>query len=147
MEAHISPSLISGRIKAPQSKSIAIRLLFASLLGDISLDDLEASDDVQAAVKAISSVKNAMGNEGSPSIALNVRGSGTTLRMLLPVLGFLGIDCTLSGDSTLKNRPLGVIKSWLQDNGAALSSDHLPLRISGKITTDNVEISGSESSQ
>ncbi len=147
MEAHISPSLISGRIKAPQSKSIAIRLLFASLLGDISLVNLEGSEDVQAAINAISSVKNAMGIEGSPSGALNVRGSGTTLRMLLPILGFLGMECTLSGDQTLEKRPLGVIKSWLEDNGAALSSDHLPLRISGKITTDNVEISGSESSQ
>ena len=147
MEAHISPSVIGGRIRAPQSKSIAIRLLFASLLGDVKLDNVEASDDVQAAISAIATVKNALGSGDHRSLSINVAGSGTTLRMLLPVLGFLGINCALTGDQTLEKRPLGVIKTWLEANGAVLSGDRLPLRISGKITTDNVEISGSESSQ
>ena len=147
MEAHVLPSKITGRVEAPQSKSIAIRLLFAGLLGDVVLDNLHISDDVASAMNAITVVKQAMHSPGTILGMLDVHGSGTTLRMLLPVLAFLGMECELHGDQTLERRPLGVIRAWLEANGAQLSSDHLPLRISGRIETDSVEISGSESSQ
>lgn len=147
MKARVLPSSIKGRVKAPQSKSIAIRLLFAGLLGDVSLEKLGTSEDARAAQNIISRVKHSMDSPGSSPGTLNLMGSGTTLRMLLPVLSFLGLECELHGDITLEKRPIGVIKSWLESNGAFLSSDHLPLKISGKIAIDTVEISGSESSQ
>lgn len=147
MKAQVFPSTIKGTVKAPQSKSIAIRLLFAGLLGDIRLDNLQLSEDVKAASDAISAVRTAAASSETHLGTLNIRGSGTTLRMLLPVLSFLGLECELRGDQTLEKRPLGVVRSWLEGNGASLSSDHLPLKISGRITTDAVEISGSESSQ
>ncbi len=147
MDAMVSPSAIRGRIEAPQSKSIAIRLLFAGLLGDVSLEGLQPSDDVSSAVNAIGRLKEAVRSHHHSLGILDLKGSGTTLRMLLPVLAFLGIESEIHGDQTLEQRPLGIIKSWMGENGAHLSSDHLPLRISGRIATDVVEISGSESSQ
>ncbi len=147
MKAEVSPSLIDGTVKAPQSKSIAIRLLFASLLGDVKLENLQHSEDVDAAFNAISRIRKAINSSETNIGTVDVKGSGTTLRMLLPVLAFLGKECTIQGDETLQKRPVGVMKSWLESNDISVSSDHIPLTISGKISSHIVEISGSESSQ
>ena len=147
MRAQVSPSVIKGTIRAPQSKSIAIRLLFASLLGDVRLEKLEHSHDVDAALSAIDQVRKTIDSSDTDVGIIDVGGSGTTLRMLLPILAFLGLKCTIMGDETLQKRPLTVIRSWLEANGVSMSSDHLPLAIDGKISSRNVEIPGSESSQ
>lgn len=147
MRARITPSVIRGTVKAPQSKSIAIRLIFAGLLGDIRLEGLEASGDVVSAQNAISRVKDAIASGKSDCGMLDVGGSGTALRMLLPILSFLGLECEIHGDATLGRRPIGVLKGWMESNGAHLSSDHLPLRMWGKADPGTVEISGAESSQ
>ncbi len=153
--AKITPSRISGVVDAPQSKSLAIRLLFSSLLGKIELHNLHMSDDVTAAISAVEALGvnrtgdiwqfNREGISGKNSIYLG--GSGTTLRMLLPILAYKGVDITVDGDDTLRKRPLNTIIEWLRKNGVTVSGDRLPIRISGKAMSDYVEISGSESSQ
>lgn len=154
MEALFNPSKLLGSIDAPQSKSIAIRLIFSSLLGRVNLRQLEYSRDVEAAIRAISAL-GASRNEGVftagkiPKIAgeIDLGGSGTVLRMLVPILSCLGVEATLTGDESLRKRPLGVVYDYLTSNGIKMSSEHLPLKISGKLDIDHVEISGSESSQ
>ena len=153
--AKITPSRISGVVDAPQSKSLAIRLLFSSLLGKIELHNLHMSDDVTAAISAVEALGvnrtgdlwqfNREGISGKNRIYLG--GSGTTLRMLLPILAYKGVDITVDGDDTLRKRPLNTIIEWLRKNGVTVSGDRLPIRISGKAMSDYVEISGSESSQ
>ena len=153
--AKITPSRISGVVDAPQSKSLAIRLLFSSLLGKIELHNLHISDDVTAAISAVEALGvnrtgdiwqfNREGISGKNRIYLG--GSGTTLRMLLPILAYKGVDITVDGDDTLRKRPLNTIIEWLRKNGVTVSGDRLPIRISGKAMSDYVEISGSESSQ
>ncbi len=154
MDVLIKPSRINGTVQAPQSKSIAIRLLFSSLLGEVSLDNLEFSDDVKAAMRALQSlritydngklIKNPLpGNTGT----VHLGGSGTVLRFLLPVLSCTGIEATVESDETLQKRPIGVLYDYLNSHGVDLSADRLPLKIRGKLDTDHVEISGSESSQ
>ena len=154
MQALIEPSIISGAVDSPQSKSIAIRLLFSSLLGKMRLENLEFSEDVEAAARALSSLgvlKHETGWEAGKlhagPISVNLGGSGTTLRMLIPVLAYLGIEANLDGDETLRRRPLGVLADWLSSNGMKISGDRLPLKIQGRLKTDRVEISGAESSQ
>ncbi len=128
--------------------------MFASLLGDIRLEYLEISDDVKAALRALNSLGVSYENGkfskvGGAGISgtIDVGGSGTVLRFLLPVLSSLGLEATITGDETLRKRPLGILHEFLNSNGVDLSNDHLPLRISGKLDADRIEISGSESSQ
>ena len=153
--AKITRSRISGVVDAPQSKSLAIRLLFSALLGKIELHDLHMSDDVMAAISAVEALgvdrtgdlwKSGRSRiSGKKSIYLG--GSGTTLRMLLPVLAYKGMEVVVDGDETLRKRPLNTIIEWLRENGVTVIGDSLPIRISGKAVSDYVEISGSESSQ
>lgn len=154
MRVEIRPSVIGGHIRAPQSKSIAIRLILSSLAGNIVMEGLERSGDVDAALSAVERlgvVKR--GNTLSPGKVpqdagtIDFGGSGTTLRMALPLLSLLGTEAVLDGDATLRRRPIGVLVEWLNRNGMDISSDRLPMRIRGRIDTDCVEISGSESSQ
>lgn len=154
MDALFRPSKLEGVVKAPQSKSIAIRLLFSSLIGNISLDDLEYSEDVKAGIRVIQSlgVRNNNGKLVRETISgdmgtVDIGGSGTVLRMLLPILSIMGISAKLTGDQTLQRRPLGVLHEYLTSNGVEITGDRLPLRIHGRLDTDTIEISGSESSQ
>lgn len=154
MIALVRPSRISGSVEAPQSKSIAIRLLFSALLGQIRLENLQQSDDVRAAAEALQSIGVSAGGNlwqrksmtATPG-TMNLGGSGTTLRMIIPVLSCLGIPASIDGDLTLRNRPIITLSGWLRENGIEISADRLPLKISGKLRTDTVEISGAESSQ
>ncbi len=154
MIANFNPSRLSGKVKAPQSKSIAIRLLFSSLLGKINLEGLEFSDDVMAAVRAIEALgvkhnKNIFepGDVPTDIGKVDLGGSGTVLRMLIPVLACVGISASLSGDDTLQKRPLGVLYDLLLAEGLEMTGDHLPLKISGRLKTQEITISGGESSQ
>ncbi len=154
MKAVFKPSRLSGTVKAPQSKSIAIRLLFSSLLGNISLNGLEHSDDVEAAIRVMRAFK--VHNNGDsfekgefPNDLGNVDlgGSGTVLRMLLPILACTGISATLTGDASLQKRPLSVLHDLFASSGVEMTGGHLPLKISGRMNAKEVTISGSESSQ
>ena len=154
MKAVFKPSRLSGTIRAPQSKSIAIRLLFSSLLGKISLKGLEHSDDVEAAIRAIRALgvnrsKDSFERSELPDElgSVDLGGSGTVLRILLPILACSGVSASLTGDHTLQKRPLGVLQEVLASSGVEMTGDHLPLRISGRLNTREVTISGSQSSQ
>lgn len=154
MKAIIKPSRISGHVDAPQSKSIAIRLLFSSLMGKIELKGLEFSDDVSAAARVVEKLgvrrEGASYNSGTRPRdlgKLDVGGSGTVLRFLIPVLACNGIGAHLDGDSSLRRRPLNVLTEWLRSHGVEVSGNSLPLKLEGEINTGEIVISGSESSQ
>lgn len=154
MKAVFRPSRLSGTIQAPQSKSIAIRLLFSSLLGRITLKGLEDSDDVSVAalvMRALGVQRHGGSFEGGELPAdignVDLGGSGTALRMLLPILACTGINATLTGDQTLQKRPLGVVHDLLVSGGVEMTAEHLPLRIRGRLDSEEVEISGAQSSQ
>lgn len=56
--------------------------------------------------------------------------SGTTARLLCGLVAGLGIPVRLSGDSSLSARPFGRIKKPLEEMGATLSGEKLPLSVS-----------------
>ncbi len=138
MKAKISSSLIQGKIKAPQSKSLGIRLIFLSLLTKVNLNiTQELSDDLLVAKNAVNALK-----EDKDYVYLG--GSGTTLRMLIPIVLALGKRIKMDGDETLRKRPLKAIIKALKS--ARFSSNSLPLTIEGKLEKET-EIEGWESSQ
>jgi 3-phosphoshikimate 1-carboxyvinyltransferase len=155
MKAVLFPSTIRGKIKAPQSKSIGIRLIFTSLFSDLTLRNLTYSDDVEASIRAVTALGAKVNGERflRPRTLklhtnfVNFGGSGTALRMFIPIAVAIGGKVTVDGDETLRKRPLSAIVKLLKDNEISVSSDHLPLTIEGKLRHTEVEIDGSESSQ
>lgn len=73
--------------------------------------------------------------------------SGSTLRFFLPILASLGIDSTIKGEESLAKRPIKELIISLKKLGLDFSSETLPLRMKGKISNSNIEISADKTSQ
>ncbi|MEM0016004.1 MAG: 3-phosphoshikimate 1-carboxyvinyltransferase, partial [Saccharolobus sp.] len=115
MIVKIYPSKVSGEIKAPQSKSIAIRLIFLSLFTKIKLKNLTLSEDVIDAITSVKAlgVKVKDNYEFIPPEKLEIRenyiklkGSATTLRILIPIVAAIGGKVTIDAEGSLKKRPI-----------------------------------------
>lgn len=155
MNVRINRSRISGKLRAPPSKSHAIRLVIASLLTDVHLSNLPKSDDLLVSVNIVRELGVKISNgkfsrkKSTPDIKKQLwfGGSGTTLRMMLPILAFLGGEFKLDGEQALRNRPLKEEIIALSEAGLEFSSHKLPLTMKGSYETDRFRISGWESSQ
>ena len=155
MMAVIKKSRISGNVRAPASKSHAIRLVLYSLIHDVNVQGLPDSSDVAMAVDFVGRLgiirrensfrrhRGALKHRAD----LYFGGSGTTLRMALPLLAYLGGEFTIDGDRTLRARPIKDEVRALSEAGISFSSDSIPLRMSGRAVAHHVTIKGSESSQ
>jgi 3-phosphoshikimate 1-carboxyvinyltransferase len=156
MRAEIKKSIIRGKIKAPTSKSFGIRLILYSLLANVKLKNVsEPSDDIQIAREVVKELGISekgefqfISNKSELKVpsSLYFGGSATTLRMIIPILAILGGKALLDGDTSLRRRPLNAIIEALKPY-VTFSSTNLPTVIEGKLNTDHVTISGSESSQ
>ncbi|MEI3377788.1 MAG: 3-phosphoshikimate 1-carboxyvinyltransferase [Coriobacteriales bacterium] len=64
-------------------------------------------------------------------LMIDCGNSGTTARLLMGVLAGLGIDATLTGDSSLSMRPMQRVIEPLSELGACFESDngHLPVHV------------------
>ncbi len=136
MRAEIERSLVQGEVKAPKSKSFAIRISFLSLLTDVKTYFPE-SEDVKRALEAVEALKRG-------DSYIYVGGSATTLRMLIPIALALKRKVTIDGDETLRRRPITAIVKALRK--AEFSSTSLPVTVSGELEEETV-IEGRESSQ
>ncbi|BCU69461.1 3-phosphoshikimate 1-carboxyvinyltransferase [Stygiolobus caldivivus] len=155
MRAEVKRSIIRGKVRAPTSKSFGIRLILYSLLANVRLLNVsDPSDDIQVArnfVKELGVIEekpfafNKVERLRSPS-SLYFGGSATTLRMGIPILAVLGGRVMLDGDSSLRRRPLNAIIDALKPQ-VSFSSTTLPTIMEGRLKTDHITISGSESSQ
>ena len=155
MKVTILPSIIKGELEAPKSKSIAIRILFGSLINDVLLkEEIPKSDDVIYAYRSI--LKMGVLHEENKlkkpnSISLNnffyVGGSGTVARILSGLAIILGGETVIDGDQSLRNRPFdGLLKiSKLTDS--EVSSNRLPIKVKSKGKVNYIELPELESSQ
>ncbi|WP_229768265.1 3-phosphoshikimate 1-carboxyvinyltransferase [Sulfodiicoccus acidiphilus] len=144
-----------GRLKAPPSKPLGIRLIFASLLTDVHLSELPSSEDFYAALDAVKSLGVSV--EGNSLLRptaihlktnyLNLRGSATSLRFIIPIVALVGGRVTLDGDESLRRRPLYDIIPQLTRMGVKVSSNSLPLTIEGGIGDNEFHLSELKSSQ
>ncbi len=154
MRIGIERSVIRGFIRAPQSKSYAIRLIFSSLITSVSLYNLTYSDDVRAAIRAVEAfgVVHEGGTFRRSELKIvrsyvNVGGSATVLRFLIPIVSVVGSRITIDGDETLRKRPIGAIIEALMDKGIRIHGRNLPITIEGVLRDRYIEIRGDESSQ
>jgi len=140
-----------GEIKIPGDKSISHRaLLIASLAsGRTEIENLLPAKDCLATVSCLRKMgveiemsggrvkvegKGLFGFE-EPREVLDAENSGTTARLLLGILVGQGFFSVLTGDSSLRKRPMGRVVDPLRRMGAQIDGreggDKLPLGIRG----------------
>lgn len=140
---------INGRFRVPGDKSISHRAAFVAALahGESVLYNFSDSDDCQATLNCLAALGVKIEKAGRqvritgrglyrlrpPLAALNCANSGSTMRMLAGVLAGQDLSATLTGDASLRRRPMGRIVEPLELMGARIISDNglPPLVIQG----------------
>ena len=140
---------VEGAVRPPGDKSISHRvLMLASLARETSeLAGLLTGEDVKSTARVL----RQLGAEVSPlrgtgplrirgqpfagpSAALNCGNSGTTARLMLGVLAGHALRARLTGDASLRRRPMRRVTDPLRAMGARIEEAHgdsLPLTIRG----------------
>ncbi|SNU06719.1 3-phosphoshikimate 1-carboxyvinyltransferase [Lachnospiraceae bacterium] len=162
---------IDGRVRAIASKSHAHRLLIAAALSDrqsriITSDtskDIEATigclnalgatitrerDYISVTPISISNNPVAHSIQNSQFIPADCGESGSTLRFMIPIIGALGINTSITMHGRLSERPLSPMYEELIAHGMQLSPQGSnPLFISGRLNAGEYTIAGNISSQ
>jgi 3-phosphoshikimate 1-carboxyvinyltransferase len=140
---------IKGTIRLPGDKSISHRAAVIAALarGESNLANFSTSRDCASTLACLTQLGvriartgnevrvqgMGMGGLSAPKEALDCGNSGSTMRMLAGVLAGHDFTATLTGDESLRARPMRRIIEPLQMMGAALESDEgcPPLRVTG----------------
>lgn len=142
---------LRGRLRLPGDKSISHRagILSALAEGTTRIENFSTSRDCASTLDCLSQlgvwIERAAGNvvlvEGSglgglraPARVLDCGNSGSTMRMLAGVLAGQAFVSELTGDESLRSRPMKRIIEPLELMGARLSSNNgrAPLSIAGR---------------
>ena len=144
---------LNGDIVIPGDKSISHRsvILGSLAIGTTKISNFLNSDDCLTTIEIFKALgvrieqkKNqikiyGVGLHGlkKPPKILNAKNSGTTARILMGLLASQSFSCTLTGDHTLKRRPMDRVVIPLTQMGAAFKNkeNHLPITIIGNNLT------------
>jgi len=140
---------VGGEIAVPGDKSISHRalLLGAVAEGTTVIEGFLHSDDCLATLNALRALGVEVGSEGgtlrivgvgpgglrAPDMPLDLGNSGTAMRLLAGVLAAQSFDCELTGDESLRQRPMERVAEPLRAMGAELETrdGRAPLTIRG----------------
>ena len=163
MNCKIEKSKLNGRIICPANKSYTHRAIFLAALSDGKsiVKKILRSNDTIATINACRgfgveveeiennvTIKNTI-NETVQSSMINAENSGTTIRIAIAIAALSGGDTTLTGDESLRKRPMKPILDALETMGVNTESDggKPPIHIDGKIKGKEINIDGDISSQ
>jgi 3-phosphoshikimate 1-carboxyvinyltransferase len=139
-----------GEISLPGDKSITHRAAIIAALADgtTRLENFSTADDCAATLSCLEKLGvrvernettitvHGVGKNGftKPSEPLDCRNSGTTMRLLAGVLAGQNFVSVLTGDESLKKRPMRRVIKPLELMGARVESDNgcAPLTIHGR---------------
>lgn len=147
------PSQLRGAVEIPASKSHTIRAVAVAALADgasrvtcplDSADTLAAIDAYRGLGAEIATepdtwhVRGTGGELAAPDRDIDVRNSGTTLRIALGSAALLRQgSATFTGDEQIQRRPLGPLVKSLNDLGASVTSvrgnDCAPVTVAGRL--------------
>jgi 3-phosphoshikimate 1-carboxyvinyltransferase len=141
---------VAGTLRAPGDKSISHRYVMLSGVarGTTELTNVAPGADVAATIdcmRALGARIEEIGGHGvrvtgqgrrglrTPAVPLDARNSGTTLRLLAGLVSGRPITVTLTGDESLRRRPMARVIDPLLAMGATISSadTRAPLTIEG----------------
>jgi 3-phosphoshikimate 1-carboxyvinyltransferase len=150
---------LHGAFRVPGDKSVSHRaLLFGAIAaGRTRITGFLRSADTAATLAALESmgvdfdqpapdevIVHGVGLHGlrAPCGTLDLGNSGTSVRLLAGLLAGQGFDCELTGDASLRRRPMGRVVEPLTQMGAAISCSPdgtLPIRIRGGARLRGIE--------
>lgn len=142
------PQKLKGRLRVPGDKSISHRAAIAGALagGVTEVSGFLASEDCLSTLNCLRElgvqlkldddqlfIKGCRMELSPPRRVLDAGNSGTTARLLLGVLSGQPFQATLTGDESLKRRPMGRVIEPLCRMGVVVTgqSERLPLTIRG----------------
>ena len=161
---------VSGEVNVPGSKSLSNRALLLAALaeGDTELTNLLDSDDISHMLNALTQLGiqytlnedktrcTVSGNGGAFNVAepleLFLGNAGTAMRPLCAALAASKVDCVLTGEPRMEERPIGDLVDGLREANADISylknDGFPPLQIKGKtLLGGEMSVDGSVSSQ
>ena len=163
MNCKIEKSQLNGEVICPPSKSYTHRAIFLAALSDGKsiVKNALYSSDTRATIDAcktfgvdvhesgdVISIENSINLEGEGGI-IDVVNSGTTIRIATAIAAISPNKTILSGDASIKKRPMKPLLDSLESLGAKCISDDgkPPITVSGRIKGGEVKIMGDISSQ
>src|SRR5690349_14880545 len=163
MKCKIEKARLSGNIACPPNKSYTHRAIFLASLakGKSQIRNVLFSRDTIATINACK-IFGAIIKENGADLTIESSGdlrlqsneidasnSGTTIRISAAIASLSDVKTTLTGDSSLRKRPMQPLLDALKDLGAECTSTDgkPPITVKGKIHGGKVSILGSVSSQ
>ncbi len=166
----IQPSILSGTIHAPASKSSMQRACAAALVrkGISVIHNPGTSNDDKAALSIIREMGceitintneliidsskafiHSTSNIHNVTSTINCGESGLSIRMFTPIVALSKNKITINGEGSLLKRPMDFFDEILPQLNVVINSNQgkLPLQINGPLQPKNIEIDGSLSSQ
>ena len=163
MKCRVEKSEIDGSIECPANKSYTHRAIFlASLAIDKSIiKNILRSGDTNATINACKNFGVEIKDVGDDitvtsasvlklqSNTIDAANSGTTIRIATAISALANDKIVLTGDSSLKKRPMQPLLDALESLGAKCSSSNgnPPISVSGEIKGGEIKIPGNISSQ
>lgn len=162
MTLTITPSVPSGTVTAPPSKSMAHRLLLAAALSKspCPVENVDLSRDVQATVDCLQVLGAGLTASGG---VLTVDGtelltderppilpcgdSGSTLRFLIPLMLLTDRPAVFTGSEALFARPLEPYRDLCRQQGLYFDLQPDRLTVKGRLRPGTFELPGNVSSQ
>jgi 3-phosphoshikimate 1-carboxyvinyltransferase len=161
---------VSGEVNVPGSKSLSNRALLLAALaeGETELTNLLDSDDISHMLNALTKLGihytlnddktrcKVKGNGGAFSVIepleLFLGNAGTAMRPLCAALAASDVECVLTGEPRMEERPIGDLVDGLREAEADISylknDGFPPLKIKGKtLNGGEMSVDGSVSSQ
>ncbi|BFT30424.1 3-phosphoshikimate 1-carboxyvinyltransferase [Alteromonas sp. D210916BOD_24] len=161
---------VSGEVNVPGSKSLSNRALLLAALaeGETELTNLLDSDDISHMLNALTQLGISYrlnddktrcvvkGNNGAFNVAqpleLFLGNAGTAMRPLCAALAASNVECVLTGEPRMEERPIGDLVDALREAEADITylknDGYPPLHIKGKtLQGGEMSVDGSVSSQ
>ncbi len=161
MKAEIRPSRLSGRVKAPASKSMAHRLLICAGLseGESKIDNIMYSEDILATLDCL----EALGAEitrgedyvrirgADPRLSAGgtfpCRESGSTLRFFVPLAMLSQGKSLFTCKGRLAERPMEIYEGLAAERGLLYEKSSDTITVSGVLGGGEYSVRGDISSQ
>ncbi|MGI0026620.1 MAG: 3-phosphoshikimate 1-carboxyvinyltransferase [Nitrosopumilaceae archaeon] len=163
MKCKIEKTRLDGNIVCPPNKSYTHRAIFLASLakGKSQIRNVLLSRDTIATINACKTFGALIKEDGAnliiessgdvrlQSSEIDASNSGTTIRISAAIASLSDAKTTLSGDSSLRKRPMQPLLDALEGLGARCTSEDgkPPITVKGKIHGGEVSILGSVSSQ
>ena len=158
---HYHPSVISGTVAAPPSKSAGHRSLICAALSDapVTVTGCGISDDITATERVLCALGAQIERSGTTvrvtpisnipdKAVLDCGESGSTARFVIPIAAALGAkNVTVTGRGRLPSRPFEILCRLLRRRGVNCSTDTLPMSVGGQLPAGEYSLPGNVSSQ